>query len=138
MQGRLNSNATGDSGGSWSAGNNNSSQWLQIDLLDQRNNVTRVATQGRHDASQWVTKYKLQHSKDGISFSFYREPGDTAVKVILVFVFDGNKDRNSIVYNELNPPITARFIRFQPVSWYGHISMRVELYGCQGTEKITL
>ena len=81
-QGRLNSNATGDSGGSWSAGNNNSSQWLQIDLLDQRNNVTRVATQGRHDASQWVTKYKLQHSKDGISFHFYREPGDTAVKVI--------------------------------------------------------
>ena len=86
MQGRLNSNAIGDSGGSWSAGNNNSSQWLQIDLLDQRNNVTRVATQGRHDASQWVTKYKLQHSKDGISFHFYREPGDTAVKVILVFV----------------------------------------------------
>ena len=86
MQGRLNSNATAGLGGSWSAGNNNSSQWLQIDLLDQRNNVTRVATQGRHNASQWVTKYKLQHSKDGISFHFYREPGDTAVKVILLFV----------------------------------------------------
>ena len=53
-------------------------------------------------------------------------------------VFDGNEDQNSIAYNELDPPITARFIRFQPVSWYGHISMRVELYGCQGTERITL
>ena len=82
MQGRLNSNATGGSGGSWSAGNNNSSQWLQIDLLDQSNNVTRVATQGRHDTSQWVTKYRLQYSEDGKIFHFYREPGDTAGKVI--------------------------------------------------------
>ena len=82
MQGRLNSNATGGSGGSWSAGNNNSSQWLQIDLLDQGNNVTRVATQGRHDASQWVTKYRLQYSEDGKIFHSYREPGDTAGKVI--------------------------------------------------------
>ena len=91
MQGRLNSNATGGSGGSWSAGYNNSSQWLQIDLLDQGNNVTRVATQGRHDASQWVTKYRLQYSEDGKIFHFYREPGDTAGKVIrlclLVFLF---------------------------------------------------
>ena len=82
MQGRLNSNATGGLGGSWSAGNNNSSQWLQIDLLDQSNNVTRVATQGRHDASQWVTKYRLQYSEDGKIFHFYRETGDTAGKVI--------------------------------------------------------
>ncbi|XP_022809604.1 uncharacterized protein LOC111346591 [Stylophora pistillata] len=126
MQGRLKYNATGGSRGSWSAGNNNSSQWLQIDLLDQNNNVTRVATQGRPDTSQWVTKYKLQYSEDGETFHFYRGEGDTAEKV-----FDGNKDRNSVVYNELNPPITARFIRFQPVSWYSHISMRVELYGCR-------
>ena len=82
MQGRLNSNATAGLGGSWSAGNNNSSQWLQIDLLDQSNNVTRVATQGRHDASQWVTKYRLQYSEDGKIFHFYRETGDTAGKVI--------------------------------------------------------
>ena len=82
MQGRLNSNATGGSGGSWSAGNNNSSQWLQIDLLDQGNSVTRVATQGRHDASQWVTKYRLQYSEDGKIFHSFREPGDTAGKVI--------------------------------------------------------
>ena len=32
--------------------------------------------------------------------------------------------------HDLNPPITARFIRFRPVSWVKHISMRVELYGC--------
>ena len=44
--------------------------------------------------------------------------------------FDGNKDKNSVVYHDLNPPIIARYIRFLPVKWEGEISMRVELYGC--------
>lgn len=50
--------------------------------------------------------------------------------------FTGNKDRNTVVRHDLNPPITARFIRFQPVSWFAHISMRAELYGCLGGKKI--
>ena len=44
--------------------------------------------------------------------------------------FDGNKDKDSVVYHDLNPPITARYIRFLPVKWKREISMRVELYGC--------
>ena len=44
--------------------------------------------------------------------------------------FDGNKDKNSVVNHDLNPPIIARYIRFLPVKWEGEISMRVELYGC--------
>ena len=47
-------------------------------------------------------------------------------------IFDGNVEQHAVVYNELVPPITARFISFRPLDWYGHISMRVELYGCQG------
>ncbi len=42
----------------------------------------------------------------------------------------GNTDQNTVVHHEINPPITARYIRFRPVSWYTHIAMRVELYGC--------
>ena len=45
-------------------------------------------------------------------------------------VFTGNFDRDSIVRHNLHPPIRARCIRFQPIAWSGHISMRVELYGC--------
>ena len=44
--------------------------------------------------------------------------------------FDGNIDKNSVVYHDLNPRITVRYIRFLPVEWEGEISMRVELYGC--------
>ena len=67
--------------GSWSAGNDDLHQWLQVDLGSQHTKVTRVATQGRHDAAQWVTKYKLQYSNNGVDFHYYREQGQTADKV---------------------------------------------------------
>ena len=48
--------------------------------------------------------------------------------------FGGNHDRDTVIYRDLNPLIKARYIRFRPIDWHGHISMRVELYGClEGT-----
>ncbi|XP_068705770.1 uncharacterized protein [Montipora foliosa] len=44
--------------------------------------------------------------------------------------FAGNKDRDTEVHQDLNPLISARYFRFQPTSWHGHISMRVGLFGC--------
>jgi len=74
FQGRLHFQATANKVGSWSAASNDPSQWLQVDLGSQYTKVTRVATQGRDDAPQWVTKYKLQFSDDGVTFHFYTEP----------------------------------------------------------------
>ena len=70
----------GYQGGSWIARKNDLNQWLQIDLGGYTT-LTRVATQGRSDADQWVTKYKLQYSDDGVIFQFYKEPQKTAAKV---------------------------------------------------------
>ena len=47
--------------------------------------------------------------------------------------FGGNLDSETAVSQDLNLPITARFIRFLPKAWNNGISMRVELYGCEGT-----
>ena len=80
-QGRLNFKATANKAGSWSAGSNDSSQWLQVDLGILNTKVTRVATQGRDDSPQWVTKYKLQYSNDGVNFLYYKEPGRLENKV---------------------------------------------------------
>lgn len=49
---------------------------------------------------------------------------------MLIKVFAGNSDRDTVVYHSLKPPITARYIRFHPVAWNGYIAMRVELYDC--------
>ena len=68
--------------GSWSA-RNDPYQWLQVHLVSQYTKVTGVATQGRNSiyASQWVTKYKLTYSDDGVNFQYYREQGQNADKV---------------------------------------------------------
>ncbi|XP_078344006.1 uncharacterized protein LOC144629649 [Oculina patagonica] len=127
--GRLNFNHTASKNGAWSALTNDANQWLQVDLGSYYTKVTRVATQGRNNpdahVNQWITQYKVQYSNNGVDFKYYREQGQNADKV-----FTGNTDKDTIVSHDLNPPIRARYIRFQPVTWNSHISMRVELYGC--------
>ena len=80
-QGRLNFQAVPGKAGSWSARRNDANQWLQIDLGNQFTRITLVATQGRNGYSQWVTKYKLQYSNDGVNFQYYREQGQIQSKV---------------------------------------------------------
>lgn len=59
----------------WAALVNDVNQWLQVDM-QQTTRITSVATQGRSDYSQWVTKYKLDYGEDGHTFMFYRQKGD--------------------------------------------------------------
>ena len=85
IQGRLFFLAGSGKQGSWSARHNNLDQWLQIDLLDQITKVTAVSTQGRNAYSQWVTKYKLQYSVDGVNFQYYTEVGEKVIFPIIAY-----------------------------------------------------
>ena len=80
-QGRLHFKRNGAKRGAWSAKTNDVNQWLQIDLVHMHTKVSRVASQGRDDLDQWVTKYKLQYSTDGVNFQYYRDQGQAADKV---------------------------------------------------------
>ena len=81
FQGRLHLQETALTSGGWGAEVNDSNQWLQVDLSTRYSKVTSVATQGNGYDDEWVTTYKLQYSDDGVSFSYYREPGETTDKV---------------------------------------------------------
>ena len=73
-----------DTGGAWFARTNDKNQWLQVDLLsNQYTTVTGVASQGRHGIGyeQWVTRYKLQYSSDGLNFQYYLAQGQSKHKV---------------------------------------------------------
>ena len=77
--GRLHAQEGDEVAGAWSALTNDVNQWLQVDLIYQYTNITRVATQGRHSSySQWVTKYQLQYSNDGVHFQNYTGQGQNA------------------------------------------------------------
>ena len=47
--------------------------------------------------------------------------------------FIANQDSDTVVFQQIHPSIEARYIRLLPTKWHKHISMRMELYGCEGT-----
>ena len=57
-------------------------QWLQVDLGTYAS-VTSVATQGVKIewVKLWIVSYNLQYSDDGLTFLFYKGPGETLPKV---------------------------------------------------------
>ncbi|XP_078586390.1 uncharacterized protein LOC144868271 isoform X2 [Branchiostoma floridae x Branchiostoma japonicum] len=114
--------------GAWCANPLNTNQWLQVDV-GAETTVAGVITQGRPGSSnQWVTSYKLRFSRDGITWSTYLD------KLGRDRVFSGNSDRDTEVRHLLEPPVTARYVRFWPQAWNSHLSMRVEVLGqdCTG------
>ena len=80
-QGRLNFLAVPGKAGSWSSRTNDVNQWIQIKFPGYTK-ITQFATQGRNAFNQWVTKYKLEYSEDGVTFHYYHEPGQSAPKVL--------------------------------------------------------
>lgn len=54
-------------------------QYLQVDF-GVETQITRIETQGRQDASQWVTEYTLRYSEDGSYFQQYQPDGYTKVR----------------------------------------------------------
>ena len=66
--------------GSWSSRHNNHNQWLQVDFRRYMK-VTGIATQGRQDADQWVTAYRIYYSSAGVYFSSVKYWWNSYVKV---------------------------------------------------------
>ena len=61
---------------------------------------------------------------------------NTVLLFRFIQVFQGNSERQIVVINRFRSPIRARFIRMYPQTWHGHISMRLELYGCSRGKKL--
>lgn len=83
VQGRLHFPEADGKAGGWAARTRDKNQWLQIDLESKYTNTTRVATQGRNGANEWVTKYSLQYSDNGVNFSYYFDQAQVSIKVKL-------------------------------------------------------
>ncbi|XP_013399068.1 lactadherin-like, partial [Lingula anatina] len=107
--------------GAWCAATNVVNEWFQIDL-QRKMIITRVATQARGGGSQYVTKYELQISVDGVGFECYSVTNGTCK------VFNGNWG-NTVRSNYLKPSAVGRYVRFSVQAWGGHISGKFEVYG---------
>ena len=78
--------------------------------------VSAIKTQGRYNREQWVEKYFISWSMDGKKWEIDKET-----------IFDGNLDQNTVILNNINSPITCRFIRIHPIAWHDHISLRFDV-----------
>lgn len=79
---RLNFIPTGGASGGWVAADDDDDKpTLTITFSYQFTRVTRIATQGRQDAGQWVKKYRLKYKKPNGDSGFYKDPGETLHKV---------------------------------------------------------
>ena len=106
---RLNYKPSGSKQGAWSAKKNDANQWLQVDLGASYTKVTRVASQRRLGADQWVKTYRLQYS-DGVNLQDYREQGQTVNKVNLFKV----AKRSFTISHALGPVQTSDFTCAEP------------------------
>lgn len=113
-----------DSSGGWCSGANNVGQWIQLDN-GKLGSISGVITQGRKDAPQWVSSYKVKYKDE--SGSWWDIDGK---------IFPGNTDRNTKVTTTFSKPVRARYIRIYPQEWNGHISMRADIIaGFTNTDK---
>ena len=67
--------------GAWIPKKQDHHEWFQVDFGIETH-VTRIETQGRQDASQWVKAYTLRYSLDGSYFNHYQPSGHTKVTLI--------------------------------------------------------
>uniref|UniRef100_A0A8C1X5C8 Contactin associated protein like 3 n=1 Tax=Cyprinus carpio TaxID=7962 RepID=A0A8C1X5C8_CYPCA len=111
--------------GGWSPLNSNKYQWLEI-KLEQRTEITAIATQGRYGSSDWLTRYLLMFSDTGHNWRPYRQEDS-------IGAFSGNSNADSVVMYKLQQPVIAQYIRILPLHWNpnGRIGLRLEAYGCQ-------
>merc|ERR1712002_842922 len=102
--------------------NNPSTMYMTVDLLSQKT-INYIATQGRDRYFEHAKSYTVSYSNDGSNFTPYQENG--ADKELT-----GNCDNLTPVLNKFTTPISARYIRVHPKTWYANGCIRLELYGC--------
>ncbi|KAJ8039338.1 Lactadherin [Holothuria leucospilota] len=102
----------------WATATNNVNQWIQVDFGSPRQ-VTGILLQGRGESGyhQWVTSFRVLFSDDAQVFY------STAV-------IEGTFDHETVARRFFDRPIVARYFRINPVTWFGHITLRFDLLGC--------
>ena len=79
---RLDRPKVNDGAGAWCAKTNDVNQWIQVDFGDEMKLVSGIMMQGRTDLDQWVKKYKVQYSVDGISWQFVKDRNQDMVRIV--------------------------------------------------------
>ena len=111
INGKLNSST------SWcpSSSDKDNHPWIQVNLKEEKF-MTSVTLQGRKDTSyglQYVTKFRVLYSKDGVDFEHLED-------------FKGLSNVNETIKRWFTIPIPCKAIRLQVLEYSVHPSLRFE------------
>ncbi|XP_048586568.1 uncharacterized protein LOC5507114 isoform X2 [Nematostella vectensis] len=107
----------------WCAAANTADQYLEVDLGKVRM-LSSILTQGDPNKNQYVKSLKLLYSVRAGYWWDYKE--NDAIKI-----FQANKDRDSVAKLLLQTETAVRYLRLMPVTWHGHVCLRLEIKGCE-------
>ena len=113
---KLNKTMKNGHASSWcAAGSDMENPWIQVDLGSEYL-INAVSLQGRGDAAQWVTRFRIRYSLTNEN------------DLRNLDEFEGNKDNTSVVKRYFREPIKARIIRLYVLGYNSHPSLRWELH----------
>eukprot|EP00057_Strongylocentrotus_purpuratus_P012008 XP_011666482.1 PREDICTED: lactadherin-like [Strongylocentrotus purpuratus] len=111
------------SAGAWVAATADNIKWIKVDLGEDTL-VTGVIIQGRIGYDQMVTSFQISYSRDNINWTFALEDQCGVRKT-----YAGNFDAATYVTILFPEPVTARYVRFHPLTLLSYASMRFEVLG---------
>jgi hypothetical protein len=86
--------------------------------------VVAIATQGRQDAAEWVTQYRVLYHYEGRAEANW---GYADSVLNGGNIFTGNSDQNTKVIRRLKNAVWATAVRINPVGSSGYTSMRCDV-----------
>ena len=114
-------------GKGWCATDNDDGNATLMVNLGGLYSIDSVITKGRENLNEWVISYNLYYSRDGIE---WKSDG-------IHNPLQGNSDSVNAKQNYFASPIFASHLKFEPVTYYGRKSMRIEVIGqLEDTESI--
>ncbi|XP_071965410.1 uncharacterized protein [Antedon mediterranea] len=117
-----------NSGTLWQPSSGDSSEWIQVDLQEQKT-VAGVAIQkDLSNKNNALQEFRIGYSLDGVKWRNLRTTSDLE---IWTHTLSSSPD----VYDEwvdFVEPLTTRYLRIIPIQWAGTPSMSFEIYGCEG------
>ncbi|WAR01795.1 TSP3-like protein [Mya arenaria] len=116
-RGRVNgtANVYSELAGAWVAKVADTSQYMEVDM-DLPYRFTKVHIQGREDADEWITSFKILYYND--TSSSWDEYTDSSGQNI----FLGTTGRDAINVLDLDPPVLSTKIRINPQTWSDDVS----------------
>ncbi|EDO34067.1 predicted protein, partial [Nematostella vectensis] len=115
-----------NSTGAWMPRTQDSSEILQVHFHSQTN-VSGVAIQGHPTQDYWVTRYRVDFSKDGVTWETVSR--GSHIHRCADIVLTGSTDRSTPVKSQFTAVRPVRYLRVKPTAWNNGIAIRLEIYG---------